>query len=116
MREFESQTVRSSFRNCTAICGIIVDVAGAEAVRVRGDTDRPLSEGSRSWRPTCTEGVHPDDPQVGNGAGQIEYAVLGQHSADSEAQDESDDGDRVKLPQAQRAGAHFSLPSMMVMS
>ncbi len=51
MSEPETQTVRSFCRICTAICGIVVDVAGDEVVRVRGDKDHPLSKGY-----TCPKG------------------------------------------------------------
>src|SRR3954453_23070013 len=44
-------TVRSYCRICTAIGGIVVDVAGDEVVRVRGDRDHPLSRGY-----TCPKG------------------------------------------------------------
>ena len=36
---------------CTSVCGILVDVAGDEVVRVRGDHDHPLSHGY-----TCAKG------------------------------------------------------------
>jgi anaerobic selenocysteine-containing dehydrogenase len=45
------RTVPSFCRICTAICGILVDVAGDEVVRVRGDRDHPLSRGY-----TCAKG------------------------------------------------------------
>ncbi len=51
MSELETQAIRSFCRICTAICGIVVDVAGAEVVRVRGDKDHPLSKGY-----TCPKG------------------------------------------------------------
>jgi anaerobic selenocysteine-containing dehydrogenase len=51
MSEPETQTIRSFCRICTAICGIVVDVAGDEVVRVRGDKDHPLSKGY-----TCPKG------------------------------------------------------------
>jgi anaerobic selenocysteine-containing dehydrogenase len=51
MAEPEVRTVRSFCRICTAICGILVDVADDEVVRVRGDQDHPLSHGY-----TCPKG------------------------------------------------------------
>ena len=45
------RTVRSFCRICTSVCGILVDVAGDEVVRVRGDHDHPLSHGY-----TCAKG------------------------------------------------------------
>ena len=45
------QTVRSFCRVCTAVCGILVDVAGDEVVRVRGDQEHPFSRGY-----TCPKG------------------------------------------------------------
>jgi anaerobic selenocysteine-containing dehydrogenase len=45
------RTVRSFCRICTAVCGILVDVAGDEVVRVRGDQDHPFSHGY-----TCPKG------------------------------------------------------------
>ena len=51
MTEREVRTVRSFCRICTAVCGILVDVAGDEVVRVRGDPDHPLSHGY-----TCAKG------------------------------------------------------------
>ena len=45
------RTVRSFCRICTAVCGILVDVAGDEVVRVRGDRDHPFSHGY-----TCPKG------------------------------------------------------------
>src|SRR5580704_2649398 len=47
----EARTVRSFCRICTAVCGILVDVAGDEVVRVRGDQDHPFSHGY-----TCPKG------------------------------------------------------------
>ena len=41
----EMHPVRSFCRIFTAICGIVVDVAGDDVVRVRGDKDHPLSKG-----------------------------------------------------------------------
>ena len=49
--ETETRSVRSFCRICTAICGIVVDVAGDEVVRVRGDDEHPLSHGY-----TCAKG------------------------------------------------------------
>ena len=51
MAEDEVRTVKSFCRICTAICGILVDVAGDEVVRVRGDPEHPLSHGY-----TCAKG------------------------------------------------------------
>src|SRR5438093_2687619 len=51
MTEPEVRTVRSFCRICTAICGIVVEVAGDEVVRVRGDPEHPLSHGY-----TCAKG------------------------------------------------------------
>jgi anaerobic selenocysteine-containing dehydrogenase len=51
MVESEVRTVRSFCRICTAICGILVDVAGDEVLRVRGDPEHPLSHGY-----TCPKG------------------------------------------------------------
>ena len=51
MSEPETHTVRSFCRICTAVCGILVDVAGDRVVRVRGDPDHPLSHGY-----TCAQG------------------------------------------------------------
>jgi anaerobic selenocysteine-containing dehydrogenase len=45
------RTVRSFCRICTSVCGILVDVAGDDVVRVRGDQDHPLSHGY-----TCSKG------------------------------------------------------------
>ncbi len=45
------RTVRSFCRVCTAVCGILVDVAGDEVVRVRGDEEHPFSHGY-----TCPKG------------------------------------------------------------
>ena len=45
------QTVRSFCRVCTAVCGILVDVAGDEVVRVRGDQNHSFSHGY-----TCAKG------------------------------------------------------------
>ena len=45
------RTVRSFCRICTSVCGILVDVAGDEVVRVRGDHDHPFSHGY-----TCPKG------------------------------------------------------------
>jgi anaerobic selenocysteine-containing dehydrogenase len=42
---------RSYCRICTSQCGILVDVAAGEVVRVRGDRDHPLSQGY-----TCAKG------------------------------------------------------------
>jgi anaerobic selenocysteine-containing dehydrogenase len=47
----EVQTLQSFCRVCTSVCGILVDVAGDEVVRVRGDQDHPLSHGY-----TCAKG------------------------------------------------------------
>ena len=47
----EVRSVRSFCRICTAICGIVVDVAGDRVVRVRGDKEHPLSHGY-----TCPKG------------------------------------------------------------
>ena len=44
-------TARSYCRICTCQCGILVDVAGEEVIRVRGDRDHPLSQGY-----TCAKG------------------------------------------------------------
>ena len=51
MTKSETRTVRSFCRVCTAVCGILVDVAGDEVVRVRGDRSHPLSRGY-----TCAKG------------------------------------------------------------
>jgi anaerobic selenocysteine-containing dehydrogenase len=51
MSDGETRTVRSFCRICTALCGLLVDVAGDEVVRVRGDPDHPLSHGY-----TCAKG------------------------------------------------------------
>jgi anaerobic selenocysteine-containing dehydrogenase len=51
MSEHEMRTVRSFCRICTSVCGILVDVAGDEVVRVRGDPDHPFSNGY-----TCAKG------------------------------------------------------------
>src|SRR5437899_5257144 len=51
MVEPEVRTARSFCRICTAICGILVDVAGDEVLRVRGDAEHPLSHGY-----TCPKG------------------------------------------------------------
>jgi anaerobic selenocysteine-containing dehydrogenase len=45
------RTVRSFCRICTAVCGTLVDVAGDEVVRVRGDPEHPFSQGY-----TCPKG------------------------------------------------------------
>ena len=45
MSEPETQTVRNFCQICAAICGIVVDVAGDEVVRVRGDKDHHLLKG-----------------------------------------------------------------------
>src|SRR5690348_2663202 len=37
--------VKTFCRVCTAACGIVVDVDGDQVLRVRGDTDHPLSRG-----------------------------------------------------------------------
>lgn len=47
----EIRTVRSYCRICTTVCGIVVDVAGDEVVRVRGDQDDPFTHGY-----TCPKG------------------------------------------------------------
>jgi anaerobic selenocysteine-containing dehydrogenase len=47
----EVRTVKSFCRICTAICGILVDVADEQIVRVRADRDHPLSHGY-----TCPKG------------------------------------------------------------
>jgi anaerobic selenocysteine-containing dehydrogenase len=47
----ELRTVTSFCRLCTAFCGILVDVAGDEVIRVRGDPNHPLSRGY-----TCPKG------------------------------------------------------------
>jgi anaerobic selenocysteine-containing dehydrogenase len=49
--ETQPQAVRSFCRICTAVCGIVVEVAGEQVVRVRGDADHPLSRGY-----TCAKG------------------------------------------------------------
>ena len=51
MSATDVRTVRSFCRICTSVCGILVDVAGDEVVRVRGDHDHPLSHGY-----TCAKG------------------------------------------------------------
>lgn len=51
MSEHDVRTVRSFCRICTSICGIVVDVAGDQVVRVRGDRDHPFSHGY-----TCPKG------------------------------------------------------------
>src|SRR5439155_4177783 len=51
MADAEVRTVQSFCRICTAICGILVDVAGDDVVRVRGDQEHPLSRGY-----TCPKG------------------------------------------------------------
>ena len=51
MSDGDVRTVRSFCRICTSVCGILVDVAGDEVVRVRGDQDHPLSHGY-----TCAKG------------------------------------------------------------
>ena len=45
------RTVRSFCRICTAVCGILVDVAGEDVVRVHGDQAHPFSHGY-----TCPKG------------------------------------------------------------
>jgi anaerobic selenocysteine-containing dehydrogenase len=45
------QTVRSFCRVCTSVCGILVDIDGADVIRVRGDQDHPFSNGY-----TCAKG------------------------------------------------------------
>jgi anaerobic selenocysteine-containing dehydrogenase len=47
----DAHTVRSFCRICTTLCGILVDVAGDQVVRVRGDKDHPFSRGY-----TCPKG------------------------------------------------------------
>jgi anaerobic selenocysteine-containing dehydrogenase len=47
----QAGTTRSFCRICTSQCGILVDVDGAQALRVRGDRDHPMSQGY-----TCAKG------------------------------------------------------------
>src|SRR5579864_4639930 len=47
----EVHTLPSLCRVCTSVCGILVDVAGNDVMRVRGDPDHPLSHGY-----TCAKG------------------------------------------------------------
>src|SRR5579862_329467 len=51
MSEPETHTVKSFCRICTAVCGILVDVADDRVLRVRGDQEHPLSHGY-----TCAKG------------------------------------------------------------
>jgi anaerobic selenocysteine-containing dehydrogenase len=51
MSDQDVRTVQSFCRICTAICGIEVDVAGDQVLRVRGDRRHPLSHGY-----TCAKG------------------------------------------------------------
>jgi anaerobic selenocysteine-containing dehydrogenase len=51
MSEQQIKTTRSFCRVCTSVCGILVDTAGEQVVRVRGDRDHPLSQGY-----TCVKG------------------------------------------------------------
>ena len=66
------QTVRSFCRICTAVCGILVDVAGDEVVRVRGDQDHPsfarlhVPEGPGAAR----DAPPPGAPRTSDGAGR----------------------------------------------
>jgi anaerobic selenocysteine-containing dehydrogenase len=63
------RTVRSFCRVCTSVCGILVDVAGDEVVRVRGDPDHPLSRGY-----TCAKGRAL--PRLHHHADRIERPLL----------------------------------------
>jgi anaerobic selenocysteine-containing dehydrogenase len=45
MPECETRTERSYCRICTAMCGIVVEVKGEQVVRVRGDSDHPVTHG-----------------------------------------------------------------------
>ena len=72
MNDTDVRTVRSFCRICTSVCGILVDVAGDDVVRVRGDQDHPLSHGY-----TCAKGRalpqmhhHPDRIEQTAGAGR----------------------------------------------
>jgi anaerobic selenocysteine-containing dehydrogenase len=56
--ENETRTVRSFCRICTAICGIVVEVAGDRVVRVRGDEDHPLSHGYTCPKGRALPGMH----------------------------------------------------------
>ena len=58
MTEPEVRTVRSFCRICTAVCGILVDVAGDEVVRVRGDPDHPFSHGYTCPKGRALPGMH----------------------------------------------------------
>src|SRR5438874_1060324 len=51
MSEPHIRTERSYCRVCTSQCGILVDVAGDEVVKVRGDRDHPVTHGY-----TCPKG------------------------------------------------------------
>ena len=64
---------RSYCRICTSQCGILVDVAAGEVVRVRGDRDHPLSQGY-----TCAKGRAPTPAAVT----QI-VAAVGEHRDDT---------------------------------
>lgn len=47
----ETVTTRSFCRVCTALCGVLIDSAGRQILRVRGDSDHPLTRGY-----TCPKG------------------------------------------------------------
>jgi anaerobic selenocysteine-containing dehydrogenase len=51
MPEQQARTTRSFCRVCTSLCGILVDTADEQVVRVRGDRDHPMSQGY-----TCVKG------------------------------------------------------------
>ncbi len=63
------RTVRSFCRICTAVCGILVDVAGDDVVRVRGDQAHPFSHGY-----TCPKGRAL--PQMHHHAARLERPLL----------------------------------------
>lgn len=61
--------VRSFCRICAAACGVLVDVEGDRVVRVRGDTDHPISRGY-----TCAKGRAL--PQLHHGVDRLDTPQL----------------------------------------
>ncbi len=67
-----TRSVRSFCRICTAVCGIVVEVAGDQVVRVRGDSEHPLSRGY-----TCTKGRAL--PRIHHHPDRIEQPMMREH-------------------------------------
>lgn len=77
MSEQAIRTERSYCRICTSQCGVLIDIAGDEVVKVRGDRDHPVTRGY-----TCPKGRalgqvhhHPqriERPMMRNAAGALE--------------------------------------------